>query len=214
MSSPALTQSDFGDKFAAIQSRITPAALDLINRSETLKAAIRRYENDGRTRAVDLDDDTTPNAATYQPPGEGDGTDGYITFGVDTLRNSIDIVHVLSHELGHHAVEGLGDLITNARNSAYAKGDFEGLEKSCHLSEGYALLKSAKVAEEIVNSGVTGSDARKLTAWWESERYAAYKDSAASLSWTRDAMDASLAYLLGDHNRWKTTSNTKESYLQ
>jgi len=85
VSTPALTQSDFGDKFAAIQSRITPAALDLINRSETLKEAVRRYENDDYTRPVDLDELSKPNAATYQPPSPTER--GYITFGMDTLSN-------------------------------------------------------------------------------------------------------------------------------
>lgn len=33
MTTPALTPTDFGTKFADIQSSITPAVLDLINRS-------------------------------------------------------------------------------------------------------------------------------------------------------------------------------------
>ena len=45
MSTPNLTSADFGSgtKFAAIQSQITPSALDYINRSERPKELIRAY---------------------------------------------------------------------------------------------------------------------------------------------------------------------------
>ena len=71
MSIPALTPSDFGGKFAGIQSYITSAALDLINRSETLREAIRRYQDDRKTADVVLDTSNKPSAATYRPPRRG-----------------------------------------------------------------------------------------------------------------------------------------------
>lgn len=161
MSTPALTQSDFGGKFAAIQSYITPAALNLINRSESLKEAIRTYQNDNDVRKVDLDTSDKPASATYRPPVPQ--RKGYATFGANTLSDGVKAVQVLSHELGHYAVEGFGGAVSNARNSAYDERDFEGLEKSCNLSEGYARLASAKVAEEILSSGLTGVDAAKIS---------------------------------------------------
>ncbi len=158
MSTLALTRSDFSDKFANIQSYITPAALDLINRSETLKEAVRRYQDDDKTADAVLDTSKEPNAATHRPRREGNGNEDFITVGKDTLGNSIDLVRVLSHELGHHAVEGIDGIVTNGRNLAAAGRNFDALVDSCLLSEGYAALATARVAKELLDRGLTGAD--------------------------------------------------------
>jgi len=101
---------------------------------------------------------TSPARRPIGLPGEGVGKEGYITFGVDTLSNSIDLVRVLSHELGYHAVEGIDGIVTNGRNLTAAGRNFDALVDSCLLSEGYAALATACVAKELLDSGLTGAD--------------------------------------------------------
>ena len=217
MSTPNLTSADFGSgtKFAAIQSQITPSALDYINRSERLKELIRAYEGDDNAENV-IVDSAKARAATYTVPviaNDGTTERGTATFGTETINTLHRLIETLSHELGHYAVENPGQIIANARaaavaavRTAAATGDSEArrgaandYDAACHLTEGYARLATAKVIDEIiVNGALASSDGSWLLD--EDSAYKEYKalqSVAAETSWTAAEMERAIAFSLG-----------------
>jgi hypothetical protein len=213
--------ADFGRKFAAIQSYVTPETLALINKSETLKEQFRSYQIDNKTDNVVLDSTGKLNAASYTLPSSPTDTVaarlGQATFGSNTISTPEKFITVVSHELGHHDVEGPNSLIGNARANTAANKDANGYEAACHLTEGYARLATAKVIDEITSQTPANAQEALLMGSLKSEtgykEYKSLQSVAAQTSWTSQEMDSGLAFALGDSNRTQKTSTENMTYL-
>lgn len=172
MNTADLTNADFGGKFEAIQPYITPTALAYINRAERLKELVRAYQADDNA-GMTVVTTAQPDAAWYEVPvvdNDGSVKQGFITFGPNTINTFPRLIDALSHELGHYVVENPGAVIANARNAAVAAvlgaSDAEArrqgandYEAACHLTEGYAVLETARIIDQMVaNGGLSNSD--------------------------------------------------------
>lgn len=143
-------------KFQAIQNYFTADALDLINRSETMKSMVRAYEQSTVTIKAELWTGSNGNAAAaqYRVPAKviiEDDDKGQLSLGTDRISTATGLVDVLSHKLGHFVVENPGAIISNARANAWEAKDAAAYADACHLTEGYARLATAKVVAEINN---------------------------------------------------------------
>lgn len=124
---------------------ISAAALNLINRSETLKADIRAYQAAETTDLVKQD--ANANAGSYTVPGQ---EKGFLSIGLNRLSTPESTVDILAHELGHFKVEGPNGAITLARAAATAASNSEALQGACHMTEGYGRYNEVKVRREIM----------------------------------------------------------------
>ena len=210
MTTSQLTLNDFNGKFFSIKAAVTVEVLDLINKSETMKAQIRAYQVDLNTKDVFLDIGQ-PDAGSYTTPK--DGNKGFLAFGANTISTAADFIRFVSHELGHYSVEGPGGAVTSARASAAGSQNVEAYEAACHLTEGYARLATAQVVAEIASSSTPSSTLFKLTHLPEYEQYRSLSPIAAQTSWTWADVNNALAYALGESNKTNETSTTNESYL-
>lgn len=219
MTTAALTLANFNDKFFGIQQYVTPAVLDLINKSETLKAQIRSYEGDENVQAVVLDGEK-PGAASYTIPVPAQQNQpfkfGFATFGLNRINTPEGFIQVVSHELGHYAVENPGATIANARANTAVTQNVAGYEAACHLTEGYARLATAKVIAEIEAQSGASVTLAKLISAGEYVQYKALLPGAAETSWTAADLDNALAFALGESNKinMASTSTTPETYLE
>lgn len=216
MTTVALTLTDFDGKFKNIKSYVTNDTLALINKSETMKEQIRSYQADTQTKVVILDT-AKPDAASYTAPVPAKGREpaqsGVASFGTNRINTPEGFIQVVSHELGHYAVESPGAAIANARASAISTGDRAAYEAACYLTEGYAALASAKVIDEIMANSATGSGG--LLAYSHAhEEYRKLLPLVTETSPTVDEMNATLAFGLGEGHKIQTTSTTGETYLQ
>jgi hypothetical protein len=214
MTTSALTLADFGPgtKFFALQTAITPKVLELINKSETMKDQFRSYQIDGKTNPVVLDTAGTPDGASYKLPTSSATPQGQgqATFGSNSINTPEKFIKVVSHELGHHDVEGPNSVIGNARANATSNKDANGYEAACHLTEGYARLATAKVIDEITSQTPANVQEALLMGSLKSDpgyiEYKALQPVAIQTAWTTQEVDTSLAYALGDSNRTQTSS--------
>jgi Ca2+-binding RTX toxin-like protein len=218
MTTAALTLANFNGKFLGIQQFVTPAVLDLINRSETMKAQIRSYEADTTVGKVVLDA-SKRDAASYTVPIAGSTSDegkGFATFGINRLSTPEDFIRTVSHELGHYAVESPGAVIANARANTAAARDTAGYAAACQLTEGYARLATARVIDEIQAQSSMSGTLGSLVNMAEYVQYQSLLPGAASASWTAGDLTNALAFGLGELNKTNSTSTSggQETYIQ
>lgn len=146
---PALTSEwlvDEKNRFGAYN--ISPEALALINRSETLKADMRAYANSDFTTFGRIN--SQAGAGEYST-NVGDKK-GYLHIARDRFSTPENTVSVLAHELGHFRVEEPDAAMAKARAHALAAKDKAAYENACHLTEGYAHYNEVKVREEILET--------------------------------------------------------------
>jgi Ca2+-binding RTX toxin-like protein len=217
MTTPALTLTDFNRKFSSIAQYVTSPVLELINKSETMKAQIRSYQADNNVEAVVLNTEK-PDAASYTTPRIENGKQdlGFATFGVNRLSTPEDFIRSLSHELGHYAVENPGAVIANARANTAAALDVAGYAAACQLTEGYARLATARVIDEIRAQSSMSGTLGSLVNMAEYVQYQSLLPGAASASWTANDLTNALAFGLGEFNKtnFTSTSGGQETYIQ
>lgn len=215
---------------------ISAATLELINKSETLKAQLRDYASSSLTTAAQVH--SNANAAEYSLYG-GDSAKAFANIGANRFADAEGAFNVLVHEIGGHGpVEMPGASVANARANALANGNTSAYENACNLTEGYALYAEVKARQEVLdaNRAQAAAEGRSLTIkeqiledrWSGKGTYAsdpigkAYHTvkniEAAAGAYgqllTPEQIVNAAAYALGENNKSNTTSTTALSYLE
>lgn len=232
---PSITAEWLADKKHRLSAyAISPDALAMINKSETLKADMRAYAASDFTAAGLLNGKA--NTGEYlTPAGE---SKGYLHIAPDRFSTPEKTVSVLAHELGHFRVEEPRAAMANARAHALAAKDKAAYESACHLTEGYAHYNEVKVREEILETVRLAAELeqRPLTAQelqlesrWRGEGvYGSRGEGQDHLIASRIADTAreepghltatqvmeKAVFALAQNNRAHVTSSTGQSYEQ
>ena len=231
---PAITLNWIQDSKNKISELpITQAALNLINKSETLKANIRAYAVSINTDGAQLVENS--NAGSYQIPFRGEL--GLMKIGSNRFDTPEGTFNILSHELGHFKIEEPGAAIANARGNAQAAGDRVAYEAACNLTEGYAKYNEFQSRLEALetNRATAAAQGRQLTTeeqnledrWTGKGGYKLSGDSKDYLivksiedfagqslnSYTTEDVRSAAAFALGENNKNALTSTDGQTYL-
>lgn len=213
---------------------ISPDALAMINKSETLKADIRAYAASDFTVAGLLNGKA--NTGEYlTPAGEAKG---YLHIAADRFSTPENTVSVLAHELGHFRVEEPDAAMANARAHALAVKDKTAYENACHLTEGYAHYNEVKVREEILDTIRLAAELEQrplteqelqLESRWRGEGVSASRAEGQDHMIVQRIADAAreerghmtatqvmekAAFELAQNNKGHITSSTRQTYSQ
>ncbi|MET3439444.1 hypothetical protein ABIC94_000189 [Variovorax paradoxus] len=224
--------ADEKNKFKAYS--ISPEALAMINRSETLKADMRAYASSDYT----ADGRVNPKAGAGEYSTPTGKIKGYLHLASDRFTTPEGTVSILAHELGHFRVEEPNAAIATVRANALTGKDKAAYESACHLTEGYAHYNEVKVREEILETNRLAAELEQrplteqevqLESRWRGEgvhgsrgegqdhliaqRIAdAAREESGHMTATQ-VMEAA-AFALAQNNRGNITSNTKQTYGQ
>lgn len=232
---PAITAEWLADKNNRFSRyNISPEALAMINKSETLKADMRAYAASGFTIAGVVN--SKANAGEYSTPvGE---TKGYLHIASDRFSTPEGTVSILAHELGHFRVEEPDAPIATARANALTGKDKAAYESACHLTEGYAHYNEVKVRDEILETNRLAAELEQrplteqevqLESRWRGEGVYGSRGEGHDHLIARRISDAAreepghmtvtqvmeaAAFALAQNNRGNITSNTRQTYGQ
>ncbi|SDJ06849.1 hypothetical protein [Variovorax sp. OV700] len=225
--------ADKNNKFKAYN--ISPDALAMINRSETLKADMRAYAASDYTVAAEVNPRT--GAGEYSTPMSKDFP-GYLHIASDRFDTSEGTVSILAHELGHFRVEEPNAAIATARSNALTGKDKAAYESACHLTEGYAHYNEVKVRDEILETNRLAAELEQrplteqevqLKSRWRGEGVYGSRGEGQDHLIARRISDAAreepghmtatqvmeaAAFALAQNNRGNITSNTRQTYGQ
>lgn len=224
--------ADEGNKF--VKYNISPEALAMINRSETLKTDMRAYQASGFTAAGKVN----RQVGTGEYVTRAGEDKGHLHIAPDRFNTPENTVSVLAHELGHFRVEEPDAAMANARAHAMAAKDKVAYENACHLTEGYArynevrvrkeILETQRLAAELEQRPLTEQELQLESRWrgegvWASRpegqdhliasRIAdAAREEPGHLTTTQVMEKA--AFELAQNNKGYVTSSTGQSYSQ
>jgi hypothetical protein len=229
--------SNENNKFSAF--KISVDALNLINKSETLKSDIRAYAANNHVVVGEIS--STKGLGqynTYVAASELTGKkSGYLEIAADRFNTPESTVDVLAHELGHFRVEEPGAVIATARANAWTAQDKLAYENACNLTEGYARLNEVRVGNELVEAtrAQAAAEHRQLTVreqifvdrwsgngvFSDSQEGSAHNivkaiedaAKASGKSYTTQEIQDAAAFALGENNKNSVTSSTGETYL-
>ncbi|MGJ3702214.1 hypothetical protein [Variovorax sp. AFSI2.2] len=225
--------ADEKNKFKAY--KISPEALAMINRSETLKADMRAYASSDYTAAGRINPEA--GAGEYRTPVDKDNP-GRLRIALDRFTTPEGTVSILAHELGHFRVEEPNAAIATARSNALTGKDKAAYESACHLTEGYAHYNEVKVREEILETNRLAAELEQrplteqevqLESRWRGEGVHGSRGEGQDHLIARRISDAAreepghmtatqvmeaAVYALAQNNRGNVTSNTRQTYGQ
>jgi hypothetical protein len=209
---------------------VTQATLDLINKSETLKGDIRAYETSDAARVTLLTDPQKAGSGSYRVPTAAEV--GELSVGTNRVNTPQDTFDILSHELGHFKVEGIGAVISVARADAVALKSQPAYEAACHLTEGYGkynetiarreVLAADKAQAQAEGRAPTRDEDIRAIAWGLSRDEVLLQDferlavqfGAPFETWTADELRNAAIFAMGENNKQNFTSTTNETYAE
>ncbi|MBS0339871.1 MAG: hypothetical protein JSS56_05060 [Proteobacteria bacterium] len=219
-----------GNKFS--EFNISVDALNLINKSETLKAEIRAYASSENTARGNTN--INPGVAQYQPAGSN--KEGVLQIAADKLSSAESTFNVLAHELGHFSVEEPGAIISNARANAVANVDIVAYQNACNLTEGYAKYNEVIARNELLaaNREQALAEGRPLSKYeqdlednwagssrptrenFDNQIVKNFTISAGAYGQllTPEQIANATALALGEGNKANITSSTSETYFE
>ena len=186
---------------------ISADALNLINKSETLKADIRAYAANIHVDSGLVNPKAGAGEYNVYIPATATSVarNGFLNIAADRFSTAESTFNILAHELGHFRVEEPGAAVANARANALAGDDKAAYENACNLTEGYAHYNEVKARNEVLasNRAQAVAEGRPLTV----------QEQKLDDRWSGTGVFANLAEGK-DHNTVKAIEDAPGAYGQ
>ncbi len=237
MTTAAITLTEWNlSKFHNIA--VDQAKLDLINKSEILKADIRAYNVSTNTDdAIALSAPRLADSASYSTPGTKDGAyaKGILRLGTNRTSTPEGLFNMLAHELGHFKVEEPGALVARARLAATILNDKDSYTAACNMTEGQAKYNEVMARREVLSTielqafaegrDLTPAEKNLRTQWATSDTspeafdrkvvlvFEDYASRPNNPPMTQEEAKNAATFALGENNKNSGNSITQELYL-